>query len=109
MTFIQSAPVAPVHQDYFNDKANQTYLVVGQDTDSAPVKQALVGVATSFSEASNIVGKDYLEILKAMSLNPIEYSLSSVSGTDLNSGYRMKGYSWTFVPVQFNSLLNLAL
>lgn len=87
-------------------KCEQCYLVIGVDTETT--QQALVGIADSYQSASDIVGKDYMAIIASKNINPLQHPISSFAGTD-NDGYSIKGYTWTFVPVQFNTLLNFAL
>lgn len=86
--------------------SDSNFLVVGLDENSN--QQALVGVATSLGNAADIVGQDYLSIMSGQKLSPLEYRLTPGQSTS-EPNYRMNGYSWTFVPVQFNSLLNFAL
>ncbi len=77
---------------------------------SDTTQKSLVGIADSYESAMKLVGKDYLEIVVNEELNPAEHPLvGNPSHSEETPAYIMGKYSWYFIQIQPNTVINLAI
>jgi hypothetical protein len=97
------------------------YMIVGQEystvESSTGGAKALVGIATSLDGASDLIGKDYMDVLVAKGSNPLSTPLHVSDYIDTVTSvehgpfpsYSIPNYVWHIVPIDANTIINLAL